>query len=65
MSSQTIAVPQEPVAPPVTPEPPTKAKLSVQEYLEMERRTKVRHEYVNGEIIAIIRVAPRGAAYAD
>ena len=50
-----LAVPAPTVAsaPPVTPDLPPMPKITVQQYLEMERRSKIRHEYVDGKVIAM------------
>ena len=47
--------PKEASAPPTTPPPP---KVSVQDYLESERKSRVRREYVDGEILAMAGETP-------
>jgi Uma2 family endonuclease len=42
----------------VPPPQPAKQKVTVQEYLERERRAKLRHEYVDGEILEMSGETP-------
>lgn len=50
-----LAVPAPTIAsaPPVTPKLSPVPEVTVEQYLEMERRSKVRHEYVDGKVIAM------------
>ena len=60
MSAQiSVAVPEKPAAflPPLAPLPPAPPKISVQEYLALERQSEIRHEYVDGEMIAMAGVS--------
>jgi len=58
MTARTIPQPVEHTAPhqPVAPASPP--RISVQDYLEMERVSKTRHEYVDGEIIDMAGGSP-------
>lgn len=45
-------------------------KLTVEEYLEFERASETRHEYLDGEVFAMVRATPKhtlicGATYAS
>lgn len=55
MTAQTVANPKVPSMP---APPPSAPKVSVSEYLEMERHSLERHEYVDGEIVAIACASP-------
>lgn len=48
MSAETV-----PVAPPAPQTSRISARISVEEYMELERTADTRHEYVNGEVIAM------------
>jgi Uma2 family endonuclease len=52
---QTIAPVEEPV---VEETPAPTPKMTVREYLELERASRVRHEYVDGEIFAMSGETP-------
>lgn len=43
---------------PVTTKPPDAPKISVEEYLAMERQSEMRHEYVNGYVRAMAGETP-------
>ena len=56
----SVVVPEKSAAPflsPLAPLPPTPPKISVQEYLALERQSEIRHEYVDGEMIAMAGVS--------
>lgn len=58
MSSQSAAVAPEPSSLNRVAQPSSRPKVSVQEYLEMERKSEVRHEYVDGVILAMSGETP-------
>lgn len=47
------ALPITPLPPAAVPNPPPASKITVAQYLEMERKAQTRHEYVDGKLIAI------------
>ena|SRR5579862_5309685 len=59
MSALSAARETPPVTTPAAQDPPPAPKFTVPEYLERERQSEVRHEYVNGVILAMAGETPR------